>query len=335
MESNGVKLPNLIDGAAYLMVRALLCVVQALPIEVCHSFCRGLAFLVNDCIPIRRAVVDENLHFAFPTLSPKERRRLSRGMWVHLLLMICEVAHAPRKIHPSNWRKHVQLENAQQLVGTLLDVRPRVLVSGHVGNFEMAGYLTGLLGFSTTTVARPLDNRSIHDFITKFRCSNNQKILDKEGCAPQIALLLERGEILSLLGDQYGGRKGCWIQFFGRPASCHKAVAVFSISTDAPLLVGYAVRRGKPMQFGLGVVDVFDPQKDPSRKTIPDVTQWYSDQLESLIRQVPDQYWWLHRRWKDPRRKKTKPGHRIDESTPPSPMRPQHEKNDEPVDSPL
>jgi KDO2-lipid IV(A) lauroyltransferase len=136
--------------------------------------------------------------------------------------------------------------------------------------------------------------------MTGLRERNGQFMLPKTDVAKQVALLLERGENLALLGDQFGGNSGCWVEFFGRAASYHKAIALFSMTSRAPLLVCYARRAGGQMlQLELGVEDVFDPANASSTLTgVREVTQWYNDHLEAIIRRNPAQYWWLHKRYK-------------------------------------
>jgi len=79
-------------------------------------------------------------------------------MWRHLFLMCAEIAQTPRKVHRTNWRDHSRIVNLESFVRTLLSGRPLVLISAHYGNFELGGYLMGLFGFPTYTVARKLDN---------------------------------------------------------------------------------------------------------------------------------------------------------------------------------
>ncbi len=81
-----------------------------------------------------------------PEMSPAERTELARRMWEHLFLLVLEVAHTPRKIHETNWRKYVVLHNEVELVRNLLDDRPLLIVSSHLGNFEVGGYVLGIFG---------------------------------------------------------------------------------------------------------------------------------------------------------------------------------------------
>src|SRR6185436_19397024 len=120
--------------------------------------------------------------------------------------------------------------------------RPIVMVSGHFGNFEMGGYVAGLLGFPSHTVARTLDNPYLDRFIRRFREANGQFILPKNGSAGQIDSVLKSGGLLVALGDQHAGPKGCWVEFFGKPASYHKAISLFPLINGAPLLLVCARR---------------------------------------------------------------------------------------------
>ena len=284
----------------YLMVRLFICLVQAMRIETCHALARVLAFLACDVVRLRHKVIDENLSHAFPDHSPDRRRKLARGMWEHLLLMVCEIAHVPRKIHETNWRDYIQLNDIAPQVRCLLDRRPAVVLAGHFGNFEVGGYFLGLFGYPTFTIVRPLDNPFLQRFVNGFRQANGQQVLPKRNIAQQVADRLAEGQNLVILGDQYGGPKGCRINFFGRPASYNKAIALFSLTSGAPICIGYTRRLNRPLQFEMGVVGLFDPaDESPNIRGASDLLQWYNDHLEQIVRMAPEQYWWLHRRWKE------------------------------------
>ncbi len=283
----------------YLLVRMAVCLIQALPLRWCHQFSKLLSLLAWRVFRFRRDLIDSNLKHAFPEMSADQRTTTALGMWTHLVLMVCEIAHTSRKIHRTNWRHHIRLSGDRQLVRLLLETRPLVLLTGHFGNFELAGYAAGLYGFSNHTIARPLDNPYLNRFIGGFRRVNGQYILPKQGSSSAIQRLLGSDGTLGILGDQYAGRKGCWIDFLGRPASYHKAIALFSLTNQAPLAGCYARRLGRPLQFEIGLEDFYDPGT-PSRipADIPGITEWYNGVLESVVRRDPEQYWWVHRRWK-------------------------------------
>jgi KDO2-lipid IV(A) lauroyltransferase len=299
---------RLTDWLAYLIVRVFVCLIQALSLEACQTISRLLAHLACDIVRLRHEVVDENLRCSFPCLTERQRRDFARRMWEHLFLMVCEIAHAPRKVHDTNWRRYLYIHRKPEMVGYLLDPRPVVLVSGHFGNFEITSYVAGLMGFPTYAIARPLDNPYLDRYVNQFRCANGQFILPKDGSAGQIDEVLRGGGAIALLGDQSAGPKGCWVQFMGRPASSHKAVALFTLVSGAPLLVSYGKRTGGPLQFEIGLEAVADPQSPGEELAgVKSLTQWYNTMLERVILSAPEQYWWVHRRWKgEPHQKRRK-----------------------------
>ncbi|MEZ6071201.1 MAG: lysophospholipid acyltransferase family protein [Pirellulales bacterium] len=226
----------------------------------------------------------------------------ARQMWQHLFGMIVEIALLPRKVHRTNWRRFVRLGGRRRLMLRLLDDRPTIICSAHYGNFEVAGYVLGLLGFPTYTVARTLDNPFLDRFVNRFRGMTGQFILAKKGGYEKIVEVLESQGTMTFLADQYAGRKGCWVDFFGRPASVHKAIALFALNHDAPLAMGYARRVGGPLEYELVTPAVIDPRDDRAEvQGARELTRWFTGEIEAFVREAPEQYWWLHRRWKDRR----------------------------------
>lgn len=295
-------------AAEYFAVRALVCIIQALPLEWTPRMANVLAWLAWDVFGVRRTTTLENLQSVFPEWTSDRCDQTAREMWAHLVLMLCEIAHAPRRIHETNWREFIHIRDDRLMTGYFLDWRPVVLVSGHLGNFELAIFATGILGIPTWAIARTLDNPWLQGWISRFREQRGQYILPASGSAAEVQRVLDAGGMLSLLGDQHAGQKGCWVDFMGRPASCHKAVALFTLAGNAPMLVSYAVRRGAPLQLEVGCVGVADPLcLSPEQSDVRSLTQWYNRRLEEVVRHFPEQYWWLHRRWKErPQRRGSK-----------------------------
>ena len=286
----------------YIAVRVAISMIQAVRIETCATVTRWLAWLACDVLKIRGAVVDRNLQIAFPDWPEKTRRQVARQMWEHLLLMVCEIAHIQRKIHETNWRSFVEVENKRQWILAVSGPGPKVCVTGHFGNFEVLGHVSNFWGFRTYTVARTLDNPYLNRLVQRFRESMGQRILPKADSATQADEVLATGGILALLGDQHAGRKGCRVEFLGQEASCHKALALFSLLHRAPLLVATCSRADRPLRFVMRMDGLLDSQALKTQfTTVEEVTQWYNDVLAGRIRAEPQQYWWLHDRWRERR----------------------------------
>ena len=295
----------MVDYLIYLLVRVLFCVVQSLSLESSKALARGLAFFFSQIVPIRRRLLHENLHIAFPELHEEERQSLIRTMWEHLFLMGIEVALARRRIRDTNWIDHIRLINAEPLLSLLHQDRPVILVTGHLGNFEIGGFSLGVLTYPSHAVARTLDNPYLHRFIKEFRESTGQFLISKNGGAPEIIRVLEQDGLMAFLADQSAGRKGCIVHFFNKPASTFKAIAVLALQYNAPIAVCYPIRQKNEagqfqmLHFDMHITEILDPLNlPPEIQNVKDITQWFTHALESGIRQFPEQYWWIHRRWK-------------------------------------
>lgn len=294
-----MKLRDVTDYSAYLVLRVLIAAVQAMPPRACERIAELLAAIFTYVVPMRKRVLAENLRIAFPSITDEQIQTMSLGMWRHLFLMVMEIAHTPRRVHRTNWRQLVDIPQVETIIRTMYTTRPSVVISGHYGNFELGGYLMGLFGFPTHTVARALDNRFVDQFINDFRGRTGQHMLPKNGSGEQVEALLASGGALTLLGDQSAGPKGCWVSFFGKPASTHKAVALFSLTFKAPTIVVGVRRKQRMLDYYIDVADYVDPAAaDFPYAGVQQMTEWYTGCLERLILAGPEQYWWIHKRWK-------------------------------------
>lgn len=288
------------DYLVYLIVRLMMCVIQSLSMDTAVSIVKTLAWIVTYAVPVRRDVLKKNFDIAFPNLPPKERLDLTYHMWEHLLLMGVEVAFASRKIHATNWRHYIKLVNTQEIGKYFHQERPVIMITAHFGNFEAGGYFLGILGYPSFAVARTLDNPYLDRFVNRFRESTGQYLVPKNDGYDQIIEVLDRKDMMAFLADQSAGPKGCWVDFFGHPASAYKAMALLSLQYDAPIIVCYSTRREEtPLRFEIEAAGILDPRNLPDDiGNVKEITQWFTSLLENHVRKKPNQYWWLHDRWK-------------------------------------
>lgn len=293
------RVRQLVDYAAYLLLRCAITLIQAAPVSLCARGAELLGWLFGSVLGFRRKLVDENVQIALPDASAEERREIARRMWKHLFLMVVEIAHAQRKVHRETWRTYCHVPEIKRIVSVMLQDRPKVIISGHYSNFEFGGYLLGLFGFPSHTVARTLDNAYVDKYVNDFRGRTGQHILPKQGSRDTIEAVLGAGGTLALLGDQAAGDKACWVNFFGKPASTHKAVALFTLGYDALTMVMGTRRTGGPLRFEIDLAGCTDPLEEGFKLgSVPALAAWYTRGLEDIILKSPDQYWWVHRRWK-------------------------------------
>jgi KDO2-lipid IV(A) lauroyltransferase len=288
-----------VDYAVYLAVRLTVCLVQALPPSAASAVAAGLAWLAYRVDRRHREVARDNLRHVFPDATPARLDRLVRDVYNHFCTVFVEIILLPRKLHPVNWRRHIELVGGDRMVDLLTCGRPLLIVIGHFGNWEMAGYALGLLGFRTSAVARRLDNPHLHRFLEWFRQRTGQRILDKTGDYEQIQETLATGGALAMLSDQDAGPRGVFVDFFGRPASTFKSIALLALEYNAPLMVTGVPKVGEPMRYQVVCEEVIDPADYADRRdAVTAITQRYTTGLERIARRHPEQYFWLHRRWK-------------------------------------
>jgi len=288
------------DYAVYLVVRILVCFIQSLSLEAAFAFARGLAWLAYRVDRRHRLVAQENLRHAFPEdTSEADVNRRVRAVYVHFCTLLMEIIHIPRKLHPNNWRRYLDLPHGRRLVRSLLSGRPLLVVTGHFGNWEMSGYALGLCGFTTYAIARELDNPFLDRYLRTFRERTGQRVLAKKGDFDQMQALLAGAGIIATLADQDAGGRGLFVDFFGRPASTHKAVALLALEYRVPLLVTGTARVAWPMHYANLIEDLILPEEYEGRPdAVRAITERYTSALERIVRAYPDQYFWLHRRWK-------------------------------------
>jgi KDO2-lipid IV(A) lauroyltransferase len=296
------------DYAVYLIVRLLVCLIQALSWGLARQFAGLLAWLAYRVDRRHRRVALENLRHAFPgRYRDEELDTLVRATYLHFARLLTEIILTPRKLHVSNWKGHVQLPQDRIVVDRLLSGRPLLIVTGHFGNWELAGYVLGLIGFTTYAVARPLDNPYLDNFLRRFREYTGQRLLTKHGDAGRMQAVLAAGGVLATLGDQDAGQRGLFVDFFGRPASTHKAISLLALQFQVPILVCGAARVAEPLLYRIEVEGVFLPEEYAGRRdAVRALTQDFTAALERLVRRYPEQYFWLHNRWKH------RPGRRPD-----------------------
>lgn len=314
------------DYTVYLAIRAVVCIVQTVPPAIALWVADRIAGLLHRFVLSRRRIALDNLVAAFPELTtdPSRADALVRAMYRHFIRAVVEALVLKRKLHVTNWRSFLDLYPAVGLPRAMLNPdRAALLVSAHFGNWELVGYATGAMGFKSFAIARVLDNPFLERYTRRLRQSTGQTLIAKNDDFDRLTAAMKEKAKVATLADQDAGPRGVFVDFFGRPASTHKAVALMAIEFDAVMVV-FGVPRvdrtlhpAAPAQPGLESVyyaveveDVIDPRTYAERPdAVKAITERYTAALERLIRRHPEQYFWLHRRWKhQPTSKKAKAG---------------------------
>lgn len=294
--------------AEFLLVRLMICMVQACSPRFTRRAARSLAWLICHVLPkklTRYQLASEQIQAALgPGLPQAEVDSMILRMWQHLLSVLPEMLQLARKLRRENVSLAVQFRDKRRAVQALCAGRPVIVLSGHYGNWELAVAIFGLFGFRMGLVARDLDNPYLHRWLTRLRRSTGHTSISKKGAATEMTALLAAGGTVALLADQDAGSGGVFVDFFGRPASTYKSIALLALEYDALLCVGYARRideqalaNGWPV-YEYGCEEVIDPRDHQSADAVREITQRYTLALERVVRRAPEQYFWIHRRWK-------------------------------------
>lgn len=291
---------RIVDSLAYLGVRTLAMIMHMFRPETNYITARILGDLMYRFDRRHRQRAEEHLRRSFPDWPTHTCRTVARASMRNMVYLAVEFLFTSRLITPGQWRKHITLVNQKENLRLLLKNETGVvLLTGHFGNWEVVGYTMAALGFPNTAIARRLDNPYLDAYVIGQREMRGMTILDKRGATTVAPGLLDRKGAVSFIADQDAGGKGLFVDFFGRPASTYKAIGLLAMQHNAPVVIGYGQRRKEKYHFEIGVQRIIYPhewadQDDPLRF----ITQEYTHALEEVIRTAPEQYLWLHRRWK-------------------------------------
>ena len=300
----------------YLVFQVFVCIIDCLSPRTTAWLARSLASLIHYGLPrkwTRYAVAHENLRHAFGNqYTDAEIDTLIYQMWIHLFRTIAEIVQSKRKLHLHSYREIIDFAEFTRTNEAICSGRRVLMLGGHFGNWEIGTALFGMWGFPMGIVAREMDNPYLHNWFLKQREITGHRMLLKSGDFDEMVALLEKGGNLGLLCDQDAGPRGVFIDFFGKPASTFKSIALLALEYDALIMVGYSIRR--PDQFGeqlwsrfeVGCEEVIDPRDVQSHDPVGEITREFTAALERAIRRAPEQYFWIHRRWKsEPRTRKS------------------------------
>lgn len=294
--------------AEYVCFRLIACVVEILSVRQTVRVAHRLAWVMTRMLPkkwTRYHIAYDNLRLAFEDrYSPAEIDDLIRRMWVHLFRLVAEVVQFPRKLRLENCREVVVFRNRRAAVKALTSGRRVLILGGHFGNWEASMSTFGVFGFRQGFVARALDNPHLHRWFTRTRERTGHQLLLKSGGWDDMVELLEAGGQIGLLGDQDAGRRGIFVDFFGRPASTFRSIALMALQYDALIIVGYGRRlpddfdESRWVRYEIGCEEVIDPRQIESDDEVQEITERYTQALQRAIERSPEQYFWVHRRWK-------------------------------------
>lgn len=250
--------------------------------------------------PKRRERAVGNISNCFPHLDSDRVHEIAERSAQHMFqLFIVDAVAGPRLVTPASWPRYIELGRIGSTLDRFRPGQPLMLVTGHCGNWELLGLFLTTLGYDFTALARPLDNPLINDWALNMRQARGMRVITKWGATEILPELLERGGRVGFIADQNAGDQGLFVPFFGRLASTYKSIGLLALRYDVPIITGIMRRKPNQLRYVLDIEDIIDPedwvdQPDP----LFYISCRYSRAIEFMIRRNPEQYLWMHRRWK-------------------------------------
>jgi len=292
------------EQTEYILTKGFFVILRCCPAPVIYSLCQLVARSFYLLGIGRRRITLNNLTLAFPDKPKKERIQIARAAYNHFGKMIAESAMVlAGKINRDKLISMVDGTAMQKLIDLEENTETGILaITGHLGNFELLSHYTGTQSARQShVVARQGTNRLIDDrIVTPMRESFGNRVIYKKRALPQVARALKKGEHIGLLIDiKSGPEQGVPVTFFGTETYAIKSSAYLQIKLGIPV-VPIAMVRTAPSRYKLVAGDPirWSDNGKPREEQIAELTQLHQTALEKLIRLYPEQWLWMHNRWR-------------------------------------
>lgn len=248
---------------------------------------------------IRAPVTRQNLSQAFPEFSPAEIHCLALRCYRHFGALLAEFSRLPL-LHPDNVRQLVDFQNLEELDRALALGKGGVVVSGHLGNWELMGSACAVMGYPVYYVVTGQENERVEIMMDRLRQSTGVGIIKRRDALKQVTKALKENRLVAILSDQDAHEAGAFVPFFGRLASTPRGAAIFSLRTGAQLIFADSYRQGTDrLKVDLELIPQTGLPED-REAAVQELVRRFTAKLEQAIRRHPEQWFWMHRRWKTP-----------------------------------
>ena len=286
----------------YLGGRVFLFIARALPLRGALVFGECLGSLGAFVLRKRRRIAVQNILRAFPGISQARAEAMAVRVFRHFMRVSVEAAIAPAILTPGNFKEYITFHDERFIHEALDSPKGAIWITAHIGAWEIFSVVLSFFSARITSVYRPVKNPKIDKMLRRHRAAFGQRLVERKGALKTLLRVLrnDKGHV-AMLVDQHARRGGIWVPFFGRPAATTPAPAILALRTGAPVVLWYSRRLPGTFRFEAWCDKPFTvtPTGDRARD-IERVTRRISGRIEEFIRTAPDQWLWLHRRWRTP-----------------------------------
>lgn len=278
----------------FAAARFAVATLQIGPRTLADRIARGYVSLLDRAIPRLRRVAEKNVRMALPAVSAAEHKRIVDGSFHSIARILVAVARFPQ-ITPQNITSWIRYDGFEHFEAALAEGHGVLFATAHLGNWELSAFAHAILsGKPMHVVVRALDNPRIDALVEGRRRMSGNQVIEKRDYARGILRALGRNEAVGVLIDQNAGlREGIFLNFFGIPACVATGFAKIAAHSRAPIIPGFALWSEAEQRYILKFYPPIHATGDADADT-----RTLHAQLESVIRAYPDQWLWMHRRWK-------------------------------------
>jgi KDO2-lipid IV(A) lauroyltransferase len=281
------------NGLEYAAALFVLKSLEWAPVRVAHRLARGYSKLLDLALPRLRRVAYRNLSLAQPEFDEARRKQIVDGVFRSIARLLVTVAKFPA-IRRENLSRWIRCEGQEYFEQARREGRGVLFATAHLGNWELSAYAHALLAAPMNVVVRPLDNPQIDALVERRRGLSGNRMIFKKDFARSILKALGANEAVGILVDQNSSPDaGVFVDFFGVKACAGTGFAKLAAHSGASVIPGFALWSEEERRYVLRFYPPVEMTGDAERDT-----QAVESKLEEVIRQYPDQWLWIHRRWK-------------------------------------
>src|SRR5713226_3815777 len=283
----------------YTGITAVTAALRAMPLErAVRAGARLGGWAMNFDRP-NRPIALKNLEIAFPDMTPAARLNILRKMYRSWGRVLAEWTHLPELSRANveqvgtyegkeNWDEAERRSNGRGLF----------VLTGHYGNFELMQIAQSVYGYRLAIVHRALRNPLIDAAVCGARVRYGNRVIERKAGGSELLRMLRKNWMIAIALD-LDVRKGVFVDFFGMPASTTDGMARLAITTGAPVIPVFMVRQGETIHHKIKILPAIYAEKTRNREeAVREYTQRYTSTLEDMVREHPDHWNWIHRRWK-------------------------------------
>ncbi len=270
-----------------------------LPRPIARGLGAGIGALAYRALGRLRRVGQRNLAMAMPELSAERREEILKGVYRSLGWQLAEFARMERYT-PENTRNWIRCEGLEHYEKAKEAGKGVLVMTGHLGTWELSSYYHSMMGYPMGMVIRRLDNRTLDKFVNDIRCRYGNKVLHKDDFARGLITAMRQGETVGILMDtNMTPPQGVFVEYFGMQACTAQGLARVALKTGAAVIPGFMVWEAGEGRYVLR----FGPEIGIERSGDADtdavaLTAACASEMEQWVRRYPEQWLWIHRRWK-------------------------------------